>query len=269
MDTRVTTETRTLEQSIYLPAAPHDVFEALADEARHAAFTGQAATLERKVGGAFSGFDGALTGEITAIEPDRRLAMTWRSRGWQQDQDSDVEFTVTPMLDGRWTELTLLHSGIPANVFDEIAAGWRDFYWVRLVPYLREQTLAPVAQFVDEFKNGANFDAIDETWSKDATLHVTGFDVPPGREGMKTMGHVIFGAFGELTAVTAMRFVEGDLVAERAEVSATHKGDFMGVPATGKKIHWTENHIYRIADGRIAEAWSEVSFLDLMKQLQG
>ena len=43
----------------------------------------------------------------------------------------------------------------------------------------------------------------------------------------------------------------------------------MGVPATGKKIHWTENHIYRIADGRIAEAWSEVSFHDLLKQVQG
>ena len=71
-----------------------------------------------------------------------------------------------------------------------------------------------------------------------------------------------FDAFGDLKAVTAMRFVEGDMVAERAEVSAVHKGDFMGVPATGKQIHWTENHIYRIADGRIAEAWSEVSVHD-------
>jgi predicted ester cyclase len=60
-----------------------------------------------------------------------------------------------------------------------------------------------------------------------------------------------------------------DMVAERAKVSAVHKGEFMGVPATGKKIHWTGNHIYRIADGRIAEAWSEVGFQDLLKQVQG
>jgi predicted ester cyclase/uncharacterized protein YndB with AHSA1/START domain len=269
MDTRAITETRTLQQSIYLPASPHAVFEALADEKRHAAFTGQDVTLKRKVGGAFSGFGGNVTGEITAIKPDKRLAMKWRTRGWQPGHYSVLELTVAPLLDGRWTELTLVQSEIPANAYDESSAAWRDLYWVKLAPYLREQAMAPVTKFVDEFKNGSNFDAIDETWAKNATLHVTGFDVPPGREGQKEMGRMTFDAFGDLKAVTAMRFVEGDMVAERAEVSAVHKGDFMGVPATGKKIHWTENHIYRIADGRIAEAWSEVSFNDLLKQVKG
>lgn len=271
MDTRIraTVETRTLQQSIYLPASPHDVFEALADEKRHAAFTGQKVTLERKVGGAFSGFGGNVSGKITAIEPDKRLAMSWRTRGWQPGYYSGLELTLAPLLDGRWTELTLVQSEIPANAFDESSAAWRDLYWVKLAPYLREQAMAPVTQFVDEFKNGAKFDAIDETWAKNAILHVTGFDVPPGREGQKKMGHMTFDAFGDLKAVTAMRFVDGDMVAERAEVSAVHKGNFMGVPATGKKIHWTENHIYRIADGRIAEAWSEVSFNDLLKQVKG
>ena len=72
LDIRAITETRTLQQSIYLPASPHAVFEALADEKRHAAFTGQDVTLDRKVGGAFSGFGGNVTGEITAFCPKFR-----------------------------------------------------------------------------------------------------------------------------------------------------------------------------------------------------
>jgi predicted ester cyclase len=41
----------------------------------------------------------------------------------------------------------------------------------------------------------------------------------------------------------------------------------MGVPATGKKIYWTENHFYRLSNGRIQELWSEWSFQKLMDQL--
>jgi predicted ester cyclase len=46
-----------------------------------------------------------------------------------------------------------------------------------------------------------------------------------------------------------------------------HSGEFNGVPATGKNVFWTENHIYRIQNDRIAEAWSEVSFHHLMAQI--
>jgi predicted ester cyclase len=41
----------------------------------------------------------------------------------------------------------------------------------------------------------------------------------------------------------------------------------MGIPATGRQVSWTGNHIYRIANGRIAEAWSEVSLYELLSQL--
>ncbi len=61
--------------------------------------------------------------------------------------------------------------------------------------------------------------------------------------------------------------VEGDRVVERHTARAVHKGEFHGVPASGKKVYWTENHIYRLENGRIAEAWSEVSFHDLLAQI--
>ena len=40
-----------------------------------------------------------------------------------------------------------------------------------------------------------------------------------------------------------------------------------GIPATGRKIYWTENHFYRLENGQIQELWSEWSYQKLMDQL--
>ncbi len=61
----------------------------------------------------------------------------------------------------------------------------------------------------------------------------------------------------------------GDRVAVRRTVTATHEGPFAGIPATGKRVEWTGTTIYRIADGRIVEAWWSYDALALMLHLMG
>jgi predicted ester cyclase len=61
--------------------------------------------------------------------------------------------------------------------------------------------------------------------------------------------------------------VEGDRVVERHTARARHSGTFNGIHATDREVFWTENHIYRLHDGKIAETWSEISFHDLMAQI--
>jgi predicted ester cyclase len=41
----------------------------------------------------------------------------------------------------------------------------------------------------------------------------------------------------------------------------------MGTPPTGKRIRWTEMHIYRLENGKIAEHWVEMSMLQLLQQI--
>ena len=60
---------------------------------------------------------------------------------------------------------------------------------------------------------------------------------------------------------------DGDRVIERTSVRATHTGDFNGIPAAGRPVAWSEIHIYRFEDGKIAELWSGVNFLCLLVQL--
>src|SRR6185295_19200064 len=39
-------------------------------------------------------------------------------------------------------------------------------------------------------------------------------------------------------------------------VEGTHKGDLLGIPASGKHVRWDAVDVYRVADGRIAEEWA-------------
>ena len=130
-----------------------------------------------------------------------------------------------------------------------------------------ERNKAVTLRFMEEFKNQHNFDVVDELFSPHAILHLPAKGLPNGAEGQKAIGRVIFEAFPDVHVTLEYAIAEGDLVAERHTARATHKGEFMGIPATGKKIHWTENHLYRLESGKIRELWSEWSHQNLMDQI--
>jgi len=52
------------------------------------------------------------------------------------------------------------------------------------------------------------------------------------------------------------------------ETTATHSGDFMGLPATGKPVHFTEIRVRRIQDGKCAEHWGLLDQATFLSQLQ-
>ena len=60
---------------------------------------------------------------------------------------------------------------------------------------------------------------------------------------------------------------EGDRVAARLTTSATHVGEFMGMPATDKRYTIEEIHIFRLRDGQVVEHWHQFNPLALMQQL--
>jgi predicted ester cyclase/uncharacterized protein YndB with AHSA1/START domain len=262
-------ETRTVAQEVFLNATPHEVFEAFLDEKQHATFTGLPAVIERRPGGKFTACGEHLSGITVEIAPLHKIVQKWRAYEWPAGHYSELSLTLQPIFSGQGTQLSLVQTGVPAEHYENINTGWRDHYWNRLGPYLREKKVAVVRRFLAEFKNRANLDVVDETWTPDCVLHVTGIPIPAGREGQKSIGRTIFAAFGDVHVDVNDTIVEGDRVVERHTAHAVHKGEFMGVPATGKKVFWTENHIYRLRDGMIAETWSEPSFHDLMAQIKG
>src|SRR6266540_2689352 len=70
------------------------------------------------------------------------------------------------------------------------------------------------------------------------------------------------GTLGTVEALPDLHNVEQDIIAERdivavrAVVEATHEGDLLGIPASGRHVQWDAVDVYRVADGRIAEEWA-------------
>lgn len=130
-----------------------------------------------------------------------------------------------------------------------------------------ESNKALVRRFSDEFKNKANHGIVDELMTIGFQHHLKDPRLPKGREGMKLLGGIVVQAFPDVHANIQELIAEGDKVVERTEAGGTHRGEFNGVPASGRPVKWSELHVYRIENGRIAELWSEIDFLGMMMQI--
>jgi predicted ester cyclase len=60
---------------------------------------------------------------------------------------------------------------------------------------------------------------------------------------------------------------EDNLVATRGYWTATHKGQFMGIDATGKKVNVRYIDFWKVENGKCVENWVQMDFLSLMQQL--
>src|SRR3712207_5483715 len=73
--------------------------------------------------------------------------------------------------------------------------------------------------------------------------------------------------FPDVVSTIEDLIAEGDKVVARWRARATHQGEYMGIPPTGKEVEFTGISIYRIEAGKIAESWNEEDELGLMRQI--
>ncbi len=107
----------------------------------------------------------------------------------------------------------------------------------------------------------------------DALLH-PGFSLhtplPTPGPGIEAMNNVIVtcrAAFHGLNVTIEDIMADEDKVTARFTARGIHKGEFMGLPPTGKAITMTGIEIFRVKDGKIAELWGEVNLMGLLQQL--
>lgn len=89
----------------------------------------------------------------------------------------------------------------------------------------------------------------------------------PGPEGYRQVVGAFFSAFPDMRVNVEAELGEGDLVAERGTFTGTHQGEFMGVPATGKKVTVKFIDIWRLENGQAVENWVQLDTMGLMVQL--
>jgi steroid delta-isomerase-like uncharacterized protein len=74
-------------------------------------------------------------------------------------------------------------------------------------------------------------------------------------------------AFPDLTRNIVDIVAEGDKVAVSVNVTGTYKGEFQGIPATGKQVSFTAMDILTITEGKITEEWATADMMGLMQQI--
>jgi len=136
------------------------------------------------------------------------------------------------------------------------------------VEYLMsEENKALERRMYEEIFNKKNMDAVEQfyatNWISDTLLP----GMAPGLEGMKQQHAMINAAFPDMQVKLEDIVAEGDKVACLWTATATHKGEFMETPATGKRVTMKGIHIDRVAGGKIVQTWGLSDALGLMQQL--
>ena len=111
-----------------------------------------------------------------------------------------------------------------------------------------------------------NVAAVDELVADDSVAH-TWSSTGDGRGDLKRAIERVARGLADPEFVIEDLVAEGDRVAARLTASATQVGEFMGMPASGKRYEMGEIHIFRLRDGHVSEHWHQADFMGMMKQL--
>lgn len=90
---------------------------------------------------------------------------------------------------------------------------------------------------------------------------------PFGREGDRQRNLMMLAAFPDGQYSMDDMIAEGDKVVLRWTFRGTHKGELMGIPATGKQVTMSGISIYHFANGMLAEIWENYDRFGFLQQL--
>ena len=132
---------------------------------------------------------------------------------------------------------------------------------------MSEENKALYQKFIAEVIGKKDLAVLDKLVAPNFVDHNPIPGTPATREGMKQGISMLFSAFPDLQSPITFLVAEGDLVVGHHTTTGTHQGEFMGIPATGKKIQVDEIHIVRIVNGKAVEHWGLLEDMAMMQQL--
>lgn len=125
-------------------------------------------------------------------------------------------------------------------------------------------------RWFEEVWNQGNEAAIDEMLADDVVGH--GLIDPEGntvrgKETFKNLHRSFLAAFSDFNVKVEDVITEGDKMAARCRITATHTGDDLGITATNQPVEFSGMLMVRVKDGQIIEAWNEFDFMKMYSQV--
>lgn len=106
---------------------------------------------------------------------------------------------------------------------------------------------------------------VDTAFHPSFVSHTSGDDLD--RDAFRAMLAGLLAALPDASVETQLVLADGELVAWRSVTTGTHTREWLGIPATGRTVSWSANHIARVRDGVVVEHWGSPDLLGLLSQL--
>jgi steroid delta-isomerase-like uncharacterized protein len=128
-----------------------------------------------------------------------------------------------------------------------------------------------VVRIFNEFWRAGKTNVLDELLTENVTNNDLSKEPISGRNAYKEWAtgfrQVTATGFPDLEITLDALVAEDDLVAKRWTFRGTHTGEYMGLPASGKRVVMAGTTLYRIEGGQVRETWWNYDALGLMQQL--
>lgn len=121
---------------------------------------------------------------------------------------------------------------------------------------------------VEALFNRGELDRVEEFVTEDFVNHEAWPGEDPGYEGFRLRLRRLRDAFPDFRMTVEDVLADGDLVAYRATVTGTHRGELLGMRPTGRGFRVQHMHFLRLRDGRASEHWACRDDLGMLQQLR-
>jgi len=131
---------------------------------------------------------------------------------------------------------------------------------------IEEQNKAMVQKILAEGDKG-NVEILDEVCTSDYKMYWPSNAEPINLEEHKELWQAFITAFPDLAHTIDEIIADGDIVSTRETVRGTHKGEFQGIPPTGKQFAMSAICLWRFKGGKLVEYRADGDMLGMMMQL--
>jgi predicted ester cyclase len=130
-----------------------------------------------------------------------------------------------------------------------------------------DEMIAVHRRFDEQVITQGRLELLDEIFTPDCVYHNPPGPDLIGPESVRQLMAQSRAAFPDVYSAVDDRFVAGDKLVVRGVLRATHKGEFMGLHATGKRMSLDFLAIHRFVGDRIKESWNLIDNLGMLQQL--
>lgn len=118
-----------------------------------------------------------------------------------------------------------------------------------------------------DVQGGGDWALFDELFSDDFLDHTPQPNGTPDKAGALRLYKTLRDAFPDFHAVIHWQRADGDVVTTYKTYHGTHQGDFLGIPASGKRIQFETVDAMRVQEGKITEHWGVANLYSVLTQL--